>query len=154
LDVEVPTIEPLSHKLIDGILRKKNIRFMTDSDGDFKITYSRDPDSGAEITVWIMISGKSGNVLAFRMYADAEIRRTRWSEAIALCNEWNEKRLWPKVYLYAQNPDTDEFARLQCEMNLDLAAGTFEEYVEDQFILSVASASWFFEWLHKEKSFI
>jgi Putative bacterial sensory transduction regulator len=154
LDVEVPTIEPLSHGLIDGILRKRNLRFMTDSDGDFKIEYSRDPDSGVEITVWVLISGKNGNILQFRVYADTVIRRTRWSEAISLCNEWNEKRLWPKVYLYARNPDTDEVARLQCEVNLDLAVGTFAEFVDDQYILAVATASLFFEWLHQEKNFI
>jgi hypothetical protein len=154
LGVDVATVEPLTHDLVERFLRKRNTRFMTDSDGDFKIEYTRDEDSGVEITIWIIFNGKVKDKLQFRGSADKQIGRVRWSEAISLCNEWNRIRLFPKAYLNTRNDGSDEVAGLVCELNLDLSAGTFEEFVQDQYTLAVASTAWFFEWLHKEKRFI
>lgn len=150
----MPTVEPLTHDLVERVLRKKNIRFMTDSDGDIKIEYNRDEDSGVAISVWVLFSGNDKTQLQFRTTGDKQIVRAQWSDAIALCNEWNRIKIYPKVYLTTGNDGPGAVADLICELNLDLSTGTFEEFVADQFMLAVASASWFFEWLHKEKGLL
>jgi hypothetical protein len=152
LDAEVARTERLTRELVERVLRKRDVMFLTDSDGDFKIEFGRDDDSGVPVVAWIMFSGKDGAVLQIRTHADREIPRDQWGAAISLCNEWNTERLWPKVYL--RPADEAVPALLACELNLDLSTGTFVDQVERQLRVAISASFEFFEWLHKEKSFI
>jgi hypothetical protein len=150
LDAEVARTERLTRELVKRVLRKLDVTFLTDSDGDFKIEFGRNDDSGLPVVAWIMIGGK--DVLQIRTHAEREIPRDQWGTAISLCNEWNTEKLWPKVYL--RPADEAIPALLICELSLDLSTGTFADQVAYQLRIAISASFEFFEWLHKEKNFI
>jgi hypothetical protein len=149
----MPTVEAFGPVMIEKFLKGAGLRFLKDEDGDYVVQFSHDDDWGCSLTVNLMLVGKQKEVLALQVVPDKKVSRADWGRALLTCNEWNKKKSWPKGYLFAQNPDTDEKGRILASQSLDLEKGIHQEFFDFFTRGFISSAFEFYKWLHQEQGF-
>lgn len=143
----MPSVQTFTQSMIKTYLDGKNLRYLVDNDGDFLVRFSRDEDTGCELSIYFIAAGQKKEIFAIRIDSDREIPKSNWAQVMLLCNEWNREKRWPKVYLNNKDANT---ARIVCEEHIDLQTGVHQELLNDYADTAVASAFQFWVWLHKE----
>ena len=146
-------VQTFARGQIEKYLRKMELKFLQDSDGDFLVQFGYDDDYGCEITVYMMAAGKRSDVYSIRINSDKRIPKRDWGQALMLCNTWNKERRWPKAYLSVRDPNNDTTASISLEFDIDLEQGIHQELLDDLTGTIIAGGCQFWEWAHKEQGF-
>ena len=145
------TVQNFNRNMIEKYLRGKDLRFLTDSDGDFVVQFGYNEDLGGELTVYLCAEGSRKDVYSIRIMSDKRIAKSDWGRAIMLCNTWNKEKRWPKAYLNVRNPDTDTRGTIEVEHHIDLEQGIHQELLDDLTNNIILGATHFWEWAHQEQ---
>ena len=138
--------------MIEEYLQAKDLRYLTDNDGDFEVRFGYDDGWGCELTVNFETQNE-GEIYCVRVWSNKRIPRSDWGRALMLCNTWNIERRWPKMFLYYTDLDEDQTAVIVAEGQVDLGDGTHPDFI-DTFTSSIVSGSFsFWKWAHDEKKF-
>ena len=147
------TVGNFNRSMIENYLRDKNLKFLIDRDGDFRVEFGYDNDLGCDITVYFTAEGRSENVYTIRIFSDKRISKSDWGRAIMLCNTWNKDKRWPTAYLQVSNPDTDRTGKINLEYHLDLSQGIHQELLDDWTNTIISCGITFWTWAHQEQGF-
>lgn len=149
----MPTVKQFDRSMIENYLKKKDLNFLRDRDGDFIVNFSYDEDIGCETSVFFMVAGDKNNIYTVQVLPDKVIPKSQWGNALMLCNTWNKERRWPKVFLNIENLENDTTAKIFLQENIDLGEGIHQELLDDYTETVLVAAIEFLKWMHKEKSF-
>lgn len=145
----MPVVEKLSKQMLENYLREKELRFLMDQDGDFKVVFGEDEDWGCELEMWLIISGSKKEILNVQVKSDKHYDRGDCPRAIMACNQWNATKLYPKAFVHMLEDGSSGI--LMCEGIIDLEQGIHQELLND-FITSQISGSFaFWKWVHQEE---
>jgi len=148
----MPTVQAFDYSMIERFVRSKNWKFLRDNDGDFRVEFAYDQDTGCEMTVWLMAGGSKHNVYTVLVTADKHIAKSDWGRAIMLCNTWNKEKRWPKAFLHVRDPNSDTIGAIRLEGQIDLEQGIHQELFDDFTLTIISGANTFWEWAHKEQN--
>lgn len=139
------TVETFSRALIESAIESIGWKYLMDRDGDFVIRFGKEPKCPA-MTLYIMAQGARNDVLSITITVeDHEVPKAHWPEALAVCNEWNQKKRWPKMYLLCD--EKEEIGRLVAEGQIDCEMGIHQELLVDYIRTQLGAASAFWEWV-------
>jgi len=141
-DVTLPRAEPFTRDLIETHLREREVQFLRDQDGDFRVDFSC-PGSDQPVTMWLVAEG--GGDTIFHVWALAPQRpipATR-TEAVERCNEWNAQHRWPTARVL----DREDTWQIMVGSQLDLKPGVTKPLFALFTDRVVAGALEFWEWI-------
>lgn len=144
------SVETFSPTMVETYLRSRRLAYQRDGDGDFRIAFAYDAELGCALDCWMIVGGRDRQILAFRAVGQRPIPRGEFSRVLALCNEWNRDRRWPKAYLFHRSVD-DEPGAIYLEENIDLAPGIHQELLDDWLDTMRSAAVEFWIWAHREQ---
>lgn len=134
-----PAPQPLSHDRITAVLDARDMRYAVDDDGDIG-------------GYW------DGHLFYFfRMGGDQEYLQTRgrWNRkvgvdqmdrVVAVVNEWNASKLWPKGYVRSE----DGFVGVYAEHTVDYEHGVTDEQIDLHLACGITTALSLFEHLDEQ----
>jgi len=143
------TVEKFSRLMIEKHLKSHDLKYLTDPDGDFFVHYAYDSEIDCEMTVYLGAEGKNNEIYCIRVSTDRRFGRDQWGPCLIACNTWNEKRRWPKAYLYRR--EDDEEAQIMLETQIDLEKGVHQELLDDITMSTVFAGYQFWKWLREEQ---
>ena len=146
----MPTVQTFSRAMIENYLRKIDLRYLTDRDGDFHVAFSYEADYGGSLTYLIMVEGKSSSILAVRIISDRRIAKSDWGRAVMACNTWNRERRWPKAYLIADAAE-DDTGKISLDLDVDLEQGVHQELLDEMLDSVFFGGGFFWKWAHQEQ---
>jgi hypothetical protein len=144
-------VKPFDRSMIEQFLRKTGWRFLVDSDGDFEVRFHYDEDTGCELNMYFLVEGKNQQIYTIRVGSDKRFPKTKWGQAVMVCNTWNKEKRWPKAYFYVRNPEEDTVGIIQLEYCFDFEQCVHQELFEDMTATIVSAANMFWEWAYKEQ---
>jgi hypothetical protein len=126
---------------IKEALRRLEIRFLTDEDGDVLALWE-------DHSLLFSLEGPQGTVLVVRARADETVPREWESRALASVNEWNRSRRFLRCFL--GEPEPGGAMPVYADLHLHLGPGVHDALLDDLLdCLAVVSCSWV-EWLHDD----
>jgi len=146
----MPVVRTFNKELIEAYLRRKNLKFLVDSDGDYRVDYAYDEECGCEMTVWMILGGSKKDIYCVRVNTDKRIAQRDWGKAVLICNQWNKEKRWPKAFLYYRDAEA-EHGDILLEGQIDLEQGIHQELFDDFTNTVIATAFQFWKWAHEEK---
>jgi len=146
------TVQRFDHTVIEKYLKGRDLKYLRDSEGDYRIDFAYDEDTGCELTVWLIASGQHNEIYEVLVISDKRIPKSDWEKIIMLCNTWNRERRWPKAYLYVRDSATDTIGHIRLEQQIDLEQGIHQELFNDFTNTIILGAFLFWEWAHKEQN--
>jgi hypothetical protein len=149
----MPTVEPFNRRMIEKFLKSVGWNYMTTRNGDFVVQFTRDEDSGREMTFLFVADGDEKEILLIRIHADLNVPKKDWGRALMTCNTWNRNYRWPTAYLGVEDPDRDKTGEIVLERQIDLSSGVHQELLNDFVFRTFAAGSKFWEWAHQEQGF-
>nr|BBH93848.1 hypothetical protein KTA_20470 [Thermogemmatispora argillosa] len=147
------TVEPFSHTMIETFLRSQNLRFLRDEDNDFLVQFSYDPDCACELNFYLTAQGEQREIYGLLCSSDQRFGRDRWEQALALCNDWNRERRWPKSFVRSRERNGVEQLEICLDMYIDLEPGIHPELFRQLTMTFIGASFSFWRWLHQEKHF-
>ena len=145
----MPIVRALDRSMIEHCLRSDNLRFLRDNDGDFRVEFGYDEETGCEVTFSLSVVGPKSEVYSIVAFSDRRVPTYEWDRALRLCNQWNEERRWPKAYLYMR----DNIGNIILEQQIDLEEGIHQELLDDFTRTAIVSSIQFWRWAHQEQGF-
>ena len=142
-------VEPFQRGMLESFLRRRQLRYLTDQDGDVHVSFGYDPNQGCSLRFLLMAAGSKENILAVRVWSDKRIPRSEWGRAVMACNTWNRENRWPKAYLETDDGDTDTGA-ISLDLDIPLAPGIHQELLDEILDVMFFGGGSFWEWAHKE----
>jgi hypothetical protein len=146
----VSTTAPVTRELLERALKEIDQSYLTDSDGDLRVSYALDDKAGFPPAVFLFLED---NFLRYMMSGTFAVPRARWGEALAALNEWHEARRWPRAFLYIKDVEKDDAAPVVADWAIDVEKGASTEQLGDWYRRFLGSALELFQWLHGEKQF-
>ncbi len=137
------TVQTFDRNMIKTYLATTDWKYLQDQDGDFVVRFSRDADTGCELSLWMIVEGEKHNLYTVRVFSDKQIPKKDWGRAVMLCNDWNDHKRWGKAFLHIDNPDTDTTGQIIVEEQLDLEPGIHQELLNDFTTTVFSSANLF-----------
>jgi len=147
----MPTVQKFDHTMIEKYLKNRELKYLRDSEGDYRVDFAYDEDTGCEMTVWLIASGRNHEIYSVLVLSDKAIPKSDWGKAAMLCNTWNKERRWPKAYLFVRDPATDMRGEIRLEQQIDLEQGIHQELFNDFTNTMILGSFLFWEWAHKEQ---
>lgn len=141
----------LEMEKVEGLLRGQFGPFVSrDQDGDLEVTIFSAGDND-QVTMWVLQSGRNGDVLeCIAESTRHRVQRSRWAEAVWVCNQWNQSHLFPRVSLFIPAFATSEDAPVQCRTLMELQYGQWDtEFLDAQFSHAASYSVGFYEWIDK-----
>jgi hypothetical protein len=136
---------------VKRVLDERDLRYATDDAGDFAVNFERDAESGAALTLTILIRGSDDATLTFRVRADTAVPVSLRLDLLTALNEWQSSRYWPMVFAVERDSGALEVI---CEHSLDLTAGTSKGLIDSAYMLSMTSSRRLYRWLRSERSLL
>lgn len=127
----------LDASTVVALLRRHGFRYFVDDEGDVGGLWE-----GAR--VYFPVRGGAQEMLFVRAYYDRRLDASRRVEVMALLDEWNRERVYPKVY---SSLDDSGALRVMGEVALDCEPGVTLDYLHHMIGVSVATALQFGEFL-------
>jgi hypothetical protein len=143
-------VQALDQAMIEAYLQHKEVIFLVDQDGDYRVGYTHDPEIGGALTIWLIRAGHQREIFCVRVTSDRHIPQWAWGKAVLLCNQWNADRRWPKAYLHYQASDA-EFGEIIMEGQFDLEEGIHTELFTSFTDTTVSASYQFWKWAHQEQ---
>lgn len=146
-------LEPLSKELIERALRAKNLKFMVDSDGDYRADFTTDTPLGDFNGIFTIVGSRS-HILRCWGFFDLEITAEHISQGIFLCNAYQIQHLYPGVYVNSR-VDENGVRRgfFACQSASDCAHGIHLDGVQNAMSMLIGGAFAFAEWIVKQPQF-
>lgn len=148
---EVPKVEKFNRGVIEKVIRRRNWKFLVDSDGDFRVSFAYDDDVGCQMDLYLGAEGSQSSVYTIRVTTSKRIPKSEWDRALMACNTWNRDKRWPKAYLYVEDPSADSTGSIILEHSTDLETGIHQELLDDLTMTIWATANQFWRWATKEQ---
>jgi hypothetical protein len=138
---EALVARPVDMDRIKASLRRLEIRFLTDEDGDVLALWE-------DHSLLFSLEGPQDTVLVVRARAD-EVVPAEWeTRALAGANEWNRSRRFLRCFL--GEPEAGGAMPVYADQHLHLGPGIHDALLDDLLdCLAVVSCSWV-EWLHDD----
>jgi hypothetical protein len=133
--------------MIHRYLEETGGAYTIDEDGDYIVEYDRDPDSGADLTVYLSIL--EGETYSIQVVDEREFPKADWDRLIRLCNTWNSHERYPMAYLLVDE-DSPNKADVLLEHCTFLKTGATQQQLSDLTEEIIESAFDFWEWAHSE----
>jgi hypothetical protein len=149
----MPVLREFDHDMIRAYLKSHDLHFLRDEEDDFVVPFGHSEDWGCSLHLLLTATGAQNDVYCILVQSDKEIPRSRWPEAMMLCNEWNMAKHWPKAYLAVQDWDEDTEGFIVLEDSLDMEPLIHQEFFDQHTRGVVAAAIAFWQWAHIEKGF-
>jgi hypothetical protein len=132
---------PMDMERIKESLRRLEIRFLTDEDGDVLALWEGH-------SLLFSLEGPQETVLVVRARADETVP-TEWeARALASVNEWNRSRRFLRCFL--GEPESGGSMPVYADIHLHLGPGVHDALLDDLLdCLAVVSCTWV-EWLHDD----
>ncbi|MCS7153978.1 MAG: YbjN domain-containing protein [Bacteroidia bacterium] len=92
-----PPIGVRLQRRIKRLLRKLNLKYIMDEDGDFQLILSGE-QIPVQLRILILRDGLMQEVLAFVVRFEGKIPVYSETEAIYIANQWNALRRWPRIF--------------------------------------------------------
>jgi hypothetical protein len=138
---EALVARPVDMKRIKESLRRLEIRFLTDEDGDVLALWEGH-------SLLFSLEGPQRTVLVLRARADEMVPMEWESRALAGVNEWNRSRRFLRCFL--GEPEASGGMPVYADQHLHLGPGVHDALLDDLLdCLAVVSCSWV-EWLHDD----
>ncbi len=140
-------LEPLSPELIRRYLDADGSGYEVDEDGDIVVEYDPDPDSGANLTVYLSITEREWYVILIvdeRTFPQSDRERLT-----ALCNSWNTDNMYPMASVVTSSDDPDRLDIL-LEYTSVARFGISQEQLKYTTDEVVWAGSDFWDWAHTE----
>lgn len=150
----MPQVEQLTETLVERSIKELGLQYLKDPDGDLRVSFARDDDSGRELTAWIQREGTERHILLVRVLADHSVSKNDFARVIMLCNAWNSTRRWPSAFLYGTEGQELKVAsegQVVLEFQIDCGKGIHSELVTDICGTTIACAHQFWTWAHGEQ---
>jgi hypothetical protein len=146
----MPTVQKFVPSMMEEYLKGKDLKYMVDHDGDYRVEFAHDSECDCELTVWLIAGGPQKDVYCVRVNTDKHIPQRDWGKAVLVCNQWNKERRWPKAFLYYKDSDS-EMGDILLEGQIDLEQGVHRELFNDFTDTVIATSFQFWKWAHEEK---
>jgi hypothetical protein len=143
-------VQKFTRDLIANYLRRRGLKFLVDSDGDFLVQFAYSETIGCELSMLLMAAGPRGDVYAIRLLSNKRIPKEERDRILRLCNTWNSARRWPKAYLHIPDSSPDAPGEIRLEADLCLEKGVHQELLDDFTDTILLAGHAFWEWAHKE----
>ncbi|HEV7823390.1 MAG TPA: YbjN domain-containing protein [Mycobacteriales bacterium] len=143
LDVDPDAMVPCGVDMdrIKESLRRLEIRFLTDEDGDVLALWE-------DHSLLFSLEGPQSTVLVVRARADETVPVEWESRALASVNEWNRSRRFLRCFL--GEPESGGTMPVYADQHMHLGPGIHDALLDDLLdCLAVVSCSWV-EWLHDD----
>jgi hypothetical protein len=132
---------PMDMERVKDSLRRLEIRFLTDEDGDVLALWEGH-------SLLFSLEGPRQTVLVVRARADEMVPMEWESRALAGVNEWNRSRRFLRCFL--GEPEASGAMPVYADQHLHLGPGVHDALLDDMIdCLAVVSCSWV-EWLHDD----
>lgn len=82
---------------IKRLLRKLNLKYIMDDDGDFQLILNGE-QIPVQLRILILRDGLMREVLAFVVRFEGKIPAYSETEATYIANQWNALRRWPRIF--------------------------------------------------------
>jgi tetratricopeptide (TPR) repeat protein len=145
-----PIVYRFERELIKTYLKKNEMKYLQDSEGDFVLKFDYDPQINCELTVYLMVSGKNQNIYSISIRSNKRIPREKWNDAFFICNQWNLHSRWPSAFFVIRNEE-DKYGFIVLEYHLDLEAGIHQQLLDN--ITSEMIASGYKFWYSTQQYF-
>ena len=131
------------YKLIKGYLRSRNLKYVQDSDRDFRVVFGGNSGTSLEVALWIEEREK-GPIYSICAFPDQRVLKDDWGTVLSLCNTWNNQRHWPRARLYMPENNTVGNIKLDfhVSINNEITPELFAAITDDV----VRGAISFWEW--------
>lgn len=146
-------VQQFDRQMIQRFLDGMKLHYLRDSDGDFIVQFGFDMDRGNELNVLLTASGSKNDVYSIYVESSNFIDAKDFDRAIRVCNTWNMEKRWPKSYLRIRQDGGRAYGRIMLEGQLDLEHGIHQELFDDFSGTTLAGASAFWMWAHREHGF-
>ena len=139
--VEALSARPIDMERIKESLRRLEIRFLTDQDGDVLALWEGH-------SLLFRLEGPQETVLVVRARADEAVPPEWEGRALASVNEWNRSRRFLRCFL--GEAESSGSLPVYADLHLHLGPGIHDALLDDLLdCLAVVSCSWV-EWLHDD----
>ncbi len=145
-------VQPFEREMVRDHLERQQLTFETDSDGDFHLVFAPPREGSPRVDAWITAEGTNGDILVVRARGEALVPKTLWPETMALCNQWNRDRRFPKAYLYVPDEPESLWGQITLEGQFPLAAGCTQPMVDECISTIITTALGFWEWMSERSS--
>lgn len=140
----------LDMELVETLMRRHFPTVSRDRDGDLEAKV--DSPGGYQVTMWVRAAGRTSSTLeCLAESRKHQASRSRWAEAVWVCNQWNLQHYFPRVSLYI--PDFAQVVRapVQCRTLLELTYGEWDvEFMDAQLSHAANHAVGFYQWLDED----
>ncbi len=92
-----PPIGQRLRRRIERMLKKLELRYMVDEDGDFQLVLSGE-EMPIQLRVLILREGIMREVIAFVVRFEGKVPPLSEEEALQIVNQWNALRRWPRIF--------------------------------------------------------
>lgn len=136
----------LDLEFVEALMRRQFPTVTRDRDGDLEAKLE---SPGGQVTMWVLRSGRTGSVLqCIAESRDHHVQRSRWAEAVWVCNQWNQRHFFPRVSLYIPDFAQCMLAPVQCRTIVELEYGEWDgEFLEAQLSNAGGYSVSFYQWL-------
>lgn len=125
--------KPLAQDRVISRLDAADTRYQLDDDGDIATLI------GSHLFL-IMIRGEKNEILQVAGRWNRVVSADEFGKVLEFANEWNAKRLWPKIAVTVTEP-----LAVVAEHNVDYEFGVTDEQLDQHLRTGIASALHFFE---------
>jgi hypothetical protein len=141
--------EPLTREFLIRALKQRGTKYVINSDDNIIIQFKRETILGC---FNLIAKVTSSGCLHMAGWYELDIPESQLSEAIFLCNEYNNTHTFPNTYvdLPSENNKTCNF---WCQTFFDLEEGIHIDGLINFISSAVAGAAFFEKWITEEKHF-
>jgi hypothetical protein len=144
-------VEQFDRGMIERYLRTNELKFLRDDDGDYQVDFGYDEETECELSILLAASGSRQSIYTMLVTSSRLVARAEWGRVVAICNEWNELKRWPKAYFHARNLASDSHGAIILEEQIDLSPGIHWELFESWTSLMIGASFQFWVWAHKKR---
>lgn len=142
-------LEPFGPEVIERFLTTHNIRYFRDSGNGFFAIFEPSGPNDDEIQLSFRVEGSASDLYAIRATTATYYPPEEWPQLLALVNQWNAERRYPKVYL--QFRPGKGIATLVAEGQIDCEGGVHQAFLDRFSMIIVHCAFQFFRWLGENR---
>ena len=133
------SLAPLTIERITDALRRREVKFAIDSDGD-------PVGDWADVRIYFFSTGEQGEILQVRAYWRHKPPLALRSQFLDAINQWHNDKIWPKAYLSAE----DDHLRIICEVAVDLEHGATDAQLDQLISCGISTSVRFSDYLSEK----
>ncbi len=141
------SVVEFDRSIIENFLHSHSLRYMVDSDGDYRIAFRYDEEAQSDIEFWFVFLAK--DVLNLQSISARKIPRDEWGRAILDCNEWNSAARSLMVNAFFVHPKGESRGQIVLKASLDFEEGIHQEFFDYWAMMVMALSFSFWRWVNR-----